>query len=123
MALDEIIEGNNLYQLIDEPTNIHCTSMSCVDLIITDQTNLLVESGAHPSLDDNCQHQIIYGKLTVSPLHAPPYTRTVWECEKENTPSIGAAISAINWESTFHGLQTDEIVGILMDIKLGYFFA
>ena len=53
MALNEISEGNNLYQLIDEPTNIRGTNMSCVDLIITDQPNLFVESGVHPSLDDN----------------------------------------------------------------------
>jgi len=35
-ALDELIESNNLYQLIDEPTNIRGESMTCIDLIITD---------------------------------------------------------------------------------------
>ena len=35
-ALDEFIESNNLSQLIDEPTNIRTTGMSCIDLIITD---------------------------------------------------------------------------------------
>ena len=116
MALDEIIEGNNLYQLIDEPINIRGTNQSCVDLIITDQPNLFVESGVHPSLDDNCQHQSIHGKLTMSLPHAPPYRHIVWEYGKASTPSIRAAISAINWESTFQGLQTDEMVDIFRDI-------
>ena len=56
MALDEIIEANNMHQLINEPTNMGGESMSCIDLIITDQPNLFVESGVHPSLDNNCQH-------------------------------------------------------------------
>ena len=41
-ALEEFIETNNLYQLINEPTNIRCESMSCIDLIITDQPNLFL---------------------------------------------------------------------------------
>ena len=36
-SLDELIESNNLFQLIDEPTNIRGEGMSCIDLIITDQ--------------------------------------------------------------------------------------
>ena len=58
-ALDEFIATNNLYQLINEPTNIHGESISCIDLIITDQYNTFVESGAHPSLDYHCQHQLV----------------------------------------------------------------
>ena len=36
LALDEFIESNNFTQLIDEPTNIESTGVSCIDLIITD---------------------------------------------------------------------------------------
>ena len=112
MALDEIIEVNNLYQLIDEPTNIRRDSMSCIDLIITDQPHLFIESGVHPSLDNNCQHQIIYGKLNISLPNAPPYKRTVWEYEKANIPSVRAAISALNWELIFQGLQVDDMAEV-----------
>ena len=76
-SLNELIETNNLFQLIDEPTNIRGDGMSCIDLIITDQLNLFVESGAHPSLDEHCHHQIIYGKLNMSVPHPPLYKRTV----------------------------------------------
>ena len=50
-TLDELIETNNMHQLIDEPTNVRREGMSCIDLIITDQPNIFVESGVHPSLD------------------------------------------------------------------------
>ena len=42
-ALDELIETNNLHKLIEEPTNICDSWMSCIYFIITDQpTRLLV---------------------------------------------------------------------------------
>ena len=51
-ALDEIMEINGLYQLIDEPTNIGNGGMSCIDLII----NMFVEYDAYPPMDSHCQH-------------------------------------------------------------------
>ena len=44
-------------------------SKSCIDLIFTDQPNLIVESGIHPSLHEQCHHLIVYGKLSVRTLH------------------------------------------------------
>ena len=87
-ALDELIETNSLHQLIDTPTNIRNEGMSCIDLIITDQPNLFVESGVNPSLDEHCQHQIICGKLGVSIPPPPPYKRTVWDYAKSDTEKI-----------------------------------
>ena len=72
-ALDEFIESNNMSKLIDEPTNIRTTGMSCIDLIITDQPNLFVDFGVHSSSDNHCQYQIIHGKLNISVPTPPPY--------------------------------------------------
>ena len=58
--------------------------MSCIDLIITDQPNLFVNSGVHPSLDEHCQHQIIYGKLNISVSYPPPFKRKFWDYSKAN---------------------------------------
>ena len=65
IVLDELIKMNNLYQLIDKPTNSWGERMSCIDHILTDQPNFFIESGVQPSLDSHCQHQIIYGKLNI----------------------------------------------------------
>ena len=108
-ALDELLETNNLYQIIDEPTNVRGECMSCIDLIITDQPNIFVESGVHPSLDDHCQHQIVYGKLNISIHHPPPYKRTIWDYSKANTPVIRELISDIDWQSRFAGLGLNEM--------------
>ena len=108
-ALDEFIESNNLSQLIDEPTNIRTTGMSCIDLIITDQPNLFVDFGVHPSLDDHCQHQIIHGKLNISVPIPPPYKRKVWYYAKAQKDKIKSEISNVDWPSMFSGLDVDKM--------------
>ena len=108
-ALDEFIESNNLSQLIDEPTNIRTTGMSCIDLIITDQPNLFVDFGVHSSLDDDCQHQIIHGKLNISVPIPPPYKRKVWYYAKAQKDKIKSAIANVDWPSMFSGLDVDKM--------------
>ena len=61
-----------LHQLISEPTHLIGTSKSCIDLIFTDQPNLIIETGVHPTLHEQCHHQIVYGKLSVSNIKLPP---------------------------------------------------
>ena len=78
IALDEFIESNNLTQLIDQPTHIMNESRLCIDLIITDQPNILVAYGVHPSLYKMCHHAITYGKMNLSVPPPASYKRTVW---------------------------------------------
>ena len=63
-ALDEFMETNSLYQLVNEPRNIRNESMSCIDLIITDQPNMFVCYGVNIN-------QIMLGNLNFS-LSSPP---------------------------------------------------
>ena len=116
MALEELIETNNLQQLIDEPTNIRGEDISCIDLIMTDQPNLFLHSGMHSSLDQNCQHQIIYGKINISLPPLPPYKRTVWEYCKVNVSKIKADLSALDWKTIFSGLGSEEMADIFTNI-------
>ena len=51
-----------LQQLIDEPTHMRKNSTSCTDLIFTNQPNFIVNRGTHPSLHENCKHQITFAK-------------------------------------------------------------
>ena len=75
---EPLISDLGLHQLISEPTHLMGDSKSCIDLILTDQPNLVVESGVHPSLHEQCHHQIVHGKLFVSNIALPPYSRKIW---------------------------------------------
>ena len=81
-----------LHQLISEPTHLMRDSKSCIDLIFTDQPNLIVESGVHPSLHEQCHHQIVYGKVSVSSIPVPPYTRRIWHYDKADFVAIRKSI-------------------------------
>ena len=86
-----------LHQLISEPTHIMNDSKSYIDLIFTDQPNLVIESGVHPSLHEHCHHQIVYGKLSVSNVALPPYTRRIWHYDKADFVSIMKSIEMFRW--------------------------
>ena len=53
-----------LSQLISEPTHFrdYCNP-TCIDLIICDQPNLVVDSGVRSSLDESCKHQLTFCKF------------------------------------------------------------
>ena len=68
VAFDEFIESNILTQLIDQPTHIMNESRSCIDLIIIDQPNILVDYGVHPSLYETWHHEITYTCQSLHPL-------------------------------------------------------
>ena len=51
---EPLASENCLHQLISEPTHLMGDSKSCIDLIFTDQPNLIIESGVHPSLHEPC---------------------------------------------------------------------
>ena len=73
--LEPLMSDLGLHQLISGPTHMIGHSKSCIDLIFTDQPNLFIEFGIHPSLHEQCHHQIIYGELSVKNPFPPPYSR------------------------------------------------
>ena len=66
-----------LHQLMSDPTHILPNSSSFIDLIFTDQPNLVVDSGVHPSLHPNCHYQITYCKFNLFIEYPPPYEQQV----------------------------------------------
>ena len=63
--LESLTSLYGLTQLIAEPTHVLENSSSCIDLIFTNQPNLIMDSGVHPSLHSKCHHQVIYTKLNL----------------------------------------------------------
>ena len=68
-----------LSQIISDPTHILPNSSSCIDLISTNQPNLVTESGVHPSLHPKCHHQIVFAKLNLKVEYPPLYERLIWD--------------------------------------------
>ena len=111
-----------LHQLISEPTHLMGDSKSCIDLIFTDQPNLIVESGVHPSLHEQCHHQIIYGKVSVSSIPVPPYTRRIWHYDKADFVAIRKSIAMFRWREHLENLTCpNEQVKLLNEVLLNIY--
>ena len=75
--INSLISMYGFDQLISDPTHILPASSSCIDLIFTDQPNLVVDSGVHPSNHINCHHQITYCNINLMIVYPPPYEHLV----------------------------------------------
>ena len=114
--LDGMFTSPGLSQVISEPTNFDPGKKpSCIDLIVTDQPNLILDSGTRASLDPFCHHQIIYCKVNFR----IPYERKIWHFNRANTASIKRSIISFPW-SRHLSLNTDSNwqVKVFTDILL-----
>ena len=75
--IDILTSQFGLSQIIKEPTHTLENSSSCIELIFTTQPNMVLESGVHHSLYQNCYHQVIFSKFNLNIYYSPPYERTM----------------------------------------------
>ena len=99
--LESLTTVHGFHQLISQPTHVLPQTSSCIDLIFTDQPNLIVDSGAHPSLHSN-HHQITYCKLNLSIEYPPPYEILVWDYNRANVEGIKKSIESVNSKVMFN---------------------
>ena len=121
--LFEILASDNgLHQFISEPTHLMGDSKSCIDLIFTEQPNLIIESGVHPSLHEQCHHQIAYSKLSVSNIALPPYTHKIWFYDKADFIAIRKSIEMFAWHEHLDSLTCpNEQVKLLNEVLLNIY--
>ena len=101
--LDDLFSSLGLHQLINEPTNFQPNkNPSCIDLIVTDQPNLVLDCGTRSSLDSLCHHQVIYGRIIIKTPPHTPYDRKIWHFNRANVELIRQSISNFPWRQQFN---------------------
>ena len=101
--IEQLTLSLGLTQIISEPTNFEPHKQpSCVDLIFTDQPNIVIENGTRASLDITCHHQIIFCRINMTLMPPPPYDRKVWHYSRANIDSLRRSIDNVNWEDQFN---------------------
>ena len=119
--LESLTSVYGFHQLISQPTHLLPQTSSCIDLIFTDQPNLIVDSGVHPSLHSNCHHQITYCKINLNIEYPPPYERLVWDYNRANVEGIKKSIESVNWEMMFNNKSVHKQVSIFNEILMNIF--
>ena len=94
--LFSLTSSNGFSQLINEPAHFQNNSSSCIDLILTDQPNLSVNTGVHSSLHLNCHHQIVHSSFNLNFYYPPPYQRLTWDYKKADSIKIREALDSVN---------------------------
>ena len=107
ILIDDLFSSLDLSQVISEPTNFepNCKP-SCIDLIVTDQPNIILDSGTRASLESFCHHQIIYCKVNFEIPPPPPFERKIWHFSRANITSIRKSMTTFPWLQHFN-LNTD----------------
>ena len=87
--MENLISSLGPSQLISEPTNFEPNkNPSCIDLIITDQPNIVLDSGTRASLDSFCHHQITNCKVNFNIPPPPHFERDIWHYDRANIPLL-----------------------------------
>ena len=110
--LESLTSLYGMKQLIAEPSHVLENSSSCIDLIFTNQSNLIMDAGVHPSHHLKCHHQVIYAKFNLQIEYAPPYTREIWDYGKAHFDLINKAIENFDWNKLFSGQDIHDQVKI-----------
>ena len=122
--VDSPTTSYGLISIISDPTYILSNSSSCIDLIFTNQPNLVTESGVHPSLHPKCHHQIVSGvhpslhpkcdhqivfaKLILKVECPPLYERLIWDYKYADITSINRVINIFDQGNSFEGKNVHE---------------
>ena len=89
-------------RIINQPTHILNNSSCCIDLLLTSQRYLVMESGVHSSLHWNFHHQMICARFNLKMYYPHPYERKIWLYKKAKIDLIQQVIREFNWERAFH---------------------
>ena len=112
IQIDAVTSSFGLTQIIKDPTHILPRSSSCIDLIFTNQPNLIINSGVHSSLHQNCHHQIVYAEVNFKIIYPPPYERQIWYYDRANVDAIRRCIDSFDWNRAFTGKDVHKQVEI-----------
>ena len=96
-------------------------SSTCIDLIFTDQPNLVADSGVYPSLHTNCHHQITLYRFNLIIEYPPPYQCLVWDYKRASVSSIKQSLYQVNWSIILSNKNVHQQVNLLNSIILNIF--
>ena len=119
--LESLTFLNGMKQLIAEPTHVLENSSTCIDLSFTNQPNLVMDAGVHPSLHSKCHHQVIYAKLNLQIEYPPLYTREIWDYAKAQFDLINKAIENFDSNKLFSGQDIHNQVNLFNTTILNIF--
>ena len=119
--LESVFDDLDLHQLVNEPTHFSGNAATCIDLVVTNQPNIINDCSIKPSLHTTCHHQINHIEVNINNPPLPPYKRKMWHYNRANTNAINKSISEFDWQNQLNNIsdpndQVELLTTILMNI-------
>ena len=96
--IELLLSSLGLSQVVSESTKFEpYEKPSCIDLVVTDQANLILDGRTRASLDPYCYHQIIYCKVNFGIPPPPPLDRKNWHYNRANSAAIKRIMTNFPW--------------------------
>ena len=116
--IDSLATIYGLQKPISDPTHILPDSSTCIDLIFTDQPNLVADSGVYPSLHTNCHHQITFCSFNLIIEYPTLYLCLVWDYKRASVNSIKVSLDQVNWPTILSNKNVHQQVNLWNSIIL-----
>ena len=109
--LEDVFDNSDLHQLVNEPTHFSGNSATCIDLVVTNQPNIINDCSIKPSLHSTCHHQINHVEVNIINPPLPSYKRKIWHYNRANTNAINKSMTEFDWENKLNTLShpNDEV--------------
>ena len=114
VSIDNLTSSYGLKQLIAKPTHILPTSSSCTDLLFTNQSNMVIDSGVFPSIHQSCHHHIVFANINLKIFYPPPYTWHIWDYSNSNHEAINNDWG-FDWEKAFSNFNVHKQVKLFKE--------
>ena len=83
LELDYFALSAGYIQIIDKPSHAVNNLISCMDLIVCTNQNIISKHRLCVSIFDKYHHNIIYGKINICVSLQPIYVRKVWDSVRQ----------------------------------------
>ena len=93
--LQSFLEGNNLVQMITEPTRITQQQATILDVVITSCSSFFIHTGTL-SPPSNCDHSVIFAQMNIR-FKCQSYKREVWNFSNVDVSALNKEILETDW--------------------------
>ena len=106
-TIQQLFDDHLLTQTVHQPTFLTNNCRTCIDLVATDQPNLILSNEVHPSLHTTCHHQVNFVKVNLKCPPPPPYERRLWHYGRANYEAIQTSLTEFDWDTPMSNFDQD----------------
>mgnify|MGYP000285046793 CR=1 FL=1 len=106
--IQSIFADNNLKQIVSKPTYVVNNQSTLIDLVATDQPNLVLENEMLPSPHAPCHHRVNFVRMNLKCTVPDPTTRYVFHYGRADEESLQRSLYQLDWQSFLENKHPSE---------------